>query len=183
VTATPLYVSTPPVITARYEWKPAAKARILANPNDVGRVFESIIESGKDLTPAAIVEVASDPSSVLHDEFEWRDPKAAQMQREDRASFLLRMIVKVTVDPLTEEELPPIRPFVRVINPDVPITEDRGIYSALPKNLTADDVRQMEERNGFRAFLNVGKQYGHLDRFARIIEAIDDLRADFLDID
>ena len=55
--------------------------------------LEKIAErKGGILTPAAVVEAARDPKSVLHSHFTWDDTEAAKMHREAQARALIRSV-------------------------------------------------------------------------------------------
>ena len=59
----------------------------------------ALYEKHGRLTPAVIVKDARRPTSILHDQFEWDDGKAAQQWREEQARVLIRSIrVTITTD-------------------------------------------------------------------------------------
>lgn len=63
-----------------------------------GERLEDIRKAGKGrLTPAAVVEDASDPQSPLHPVFPWNDAEAAQKHREDIARTLMSSVMEVHV--------------------------------------------------------------------------------------
>lgn len=69
-----------------------------ADPQVIGESLESIKdEVGGRLTPATVVNSASDKKSPLHGYFEWDDAKAANAFRLDQARVLIRSI-KVETD-------------------------------------------------------------------------------------
>lgn len=59
-------------------------------------LLEIAADNGGALSPQTIVEVARNPSSVLHEEFEWDDGIAADAYRLAQAGMLVRR-VKLTV--------------------------------------------------------------------------------------
>lgn len=51
------------------------------------------------LTPDVVVDDARDPTSPLHDQFEWKDDEAARLYRIDQARQLIRSVkIEVLVD-------------------------------------------------------------------------------------
>lgn len=66
--------------------------RVNGDPEKIGGELERL---GTAISPSAVVEVARDESSAMHDCFEWDDDKAAEAYRVDQARYLLRAIVVV----------------------------------------------------------------------------------------
>lgn len=58
--------------------------------------LKKIEDAAGRLTPEAVVDVASDPASPLHEQFEWDDSEAAHKYRIEQARTLIRS-VKVLV--------------------------------------------------------------------------------------
>jgi hypothetical protein len=79
-------------------------------------------QKGGNLLPQELVEAARPANSPLHDAFEWDDQLAAEMQRLDRARFILRSIQCTVVTPprvmhklnLQVEKTTLFRAFVKV---------------------------------------------------------------------
>jgi|GEM_PF-1112109 len=81
-----------------------------ANPQKIGEALEAVAVANKGrLTPQAVVLVARDKKSALHNHFEWNDEAAAEMFRRDQARSLIRAI-KVDLPDVAE----PARAFVSV---------------------------------------------------------------------
>jgi hypothetical protein len=81
--------ATPPIITY------VAKAGCHLSDEDaqrVGTVIGELTTTMGKVTPKAVLEVARDPSSVLHRYFEWDDTRAAEAHRLGQATYLLRSI-------------------------------------------------------------------------------------------
>src|SRR5215471_4106051 len=64
-----------------------SKAKIAA----IRQALQELEDQGR-LVPAAVVEAAADPGSVLHDQFEWNDSIAAQKFRLTQAEGLIRRV-------------------------------------------------------------------------------------------
>src|SRR5512136_653723 len=61
------------------------------------RLRELEIQNSGLLTPDIVLKDAQDPTSVLHEEFEWDDAKAAHSYRVDQARELIRSVRYVEV--------------------------------------------------------------------------------------
>jgi len=84
-----------------YKWKDGA--RLKSDAQEIGVELESLQQAhGGQFQPSDIVELARDETAALHEEFEWDDAVAAQQQREDRARYILRALVRVVSDPESE---------------------------------------------------------------------------------
>lgn len=63
---------------------------------DINLVIKELETIG-DITPEAVVDLAKNKESVLHDYFEWNNKKAAESYRLQQASGLLRRIDVVVI--------------------------------------------------------------------------------------
>ena len=68
-----------------------------ADPNEVGAEVAAITDRDGRLSPEAVVEAASDPTSAMHVLFEWDDTEAARKYRLDQARGMIRNL-RVVVD-------------------------------------------------------------------------------------
>jgi len=66
-----------------------------------------VVRNGGTVTPHQVVDFARDPSTALHNQFEWRNTAAAEKWRLHQARNLLRVFVEVI-----ENHEPPVRMFV-----------------------------------------------------------------------
>lgn len=78
---------------AAYEYKVKGLYKVSAQV--VGEICEELQNSQQGLTPETLLEVASDKSCPLHDEFEWRDDVAAQKYRLHQAATMIRAVTIV----------------------------------------------------------------------------------------
>lgn len=78
---------------AAYEYKVPGLYKVDAQI--AGEICEELQNSPQGLTPESLLEVSSDKSCPLHDEFEWRDDVAAQKYRLQQAANLIRCITIV----------------------------------------------------------------------------------------
>lgn len=77
----------------------------------VASALRDIYTVHKSLTPALVVSEASDPSSPLHDYFDWDDASAGEKFRLGQAAALIRK-VKVTIVPAGTNEPIAVRAYV-----------------------------------------------------------------------
>lgn len=95
------------------------------------------------LTPTVVVEDASNPESILHDQFEWDDAKAAHAHRLDQARVLIRSVRYEEV--ITDVELPTPR-YVHVTfdaKPDGYMNVDRVKAKAeLAREVLNDEIKR-----------------------------------------
>jgi hypothetical protein len=170
----------------RYEW--ADGARVDLDPDVVGKEFERITESGLLLTKEEVIEVSRPNDAPLHDYFEWRDDVAGELWRGEQAKYLIRSVVRVPIRNDTEEELPPVRAFVSVLNdPELgegfePIGRSRGVqaprhYAPIPRVMSDHDLRDQYRRKAFDALCSWRDRYADIEEFVGIFERIDALRA------
>lgn len=78
---------------AAYEYKVPGLYKVDAQV--AGEICEELQNSPQGLTPETLLEVSSDKSCPLHNEFEWRDDVAAQKYRLQQAADLIRAITVV----------------------------------------------------------------------------------------
>lgn len=180
-------MSNPPVGVTfiRYEWAEGAPHHGL-DPEVVGKEFERIADSGLLLTKEEVVNESRPFNAPLHDYFEWRDDVASELWREEQASLLLRTVVRVPVNNATEEEMPPVRAFVSVLNDPVlgegfEMAKPRGThaprhYVSIPKVMSDQDLRNQYRRRAFDALCSWRDRYADIDEFVQIYERIDTLR-------
>lgn len=109
------------------------------------------IASGGLITPAAVVERASDPDSALHSHFTWDDTEAGHKWRMEEARRLLRVFVITSAAPDGQ----PVRAFIS-------LTTDRqggGGYRALASVLDDEDMREQLLADALQEFRYFQQKY------------------------
>lgn len=124
--------------------------------------LQAIYNQRGTLTPALVVETATDPDHPLHDRFEWDDRIAGPLYRLHQASHLLR----VTYRPNPENDHD-IRAFVAVRDKDTPQATYMPTEPALSDEIVARIVLRDMERE-WRAFK---RRYQNHAKFAAMIRA------------
>lgn len=128
--------------------------------------------NGGYLNPAAIVEAAKDPESVLHAEFEWDDDEAAHAYRVAQAGALIRR-VKFTIvrtDPKTKEvEIHTTREWQ---SPPSSRKRDKG-YEQVDQIMKSPEKRDELIGQVLKELAAYRKRYAELMALSNVWEAID----------
>lgn len=106
---------------AEFKWAAGSRLTEKKLPAQVaGDTLEALQqENGGRLTPRVVVDAARPIEAPLHPVFEWDDPKAAELYREDQARHVLSAIR--IVQPHTDPRQAP-----QMIHAYVSLTEDVG---------------------------------------------------------
>jgi hypothetical protein len=133
------------------------------------------------LAPAAVVEAARDPTSVLHDHFTWDDGEAAAKCRLAEAGMLIRR-VKLN---LIRHNQPPRQVALSVVAPTESIEPvrqfhslpdqraDAGGYEALEHVMSDEAKRDALVQQVLRDLQAYRKRYSTLAELADVWAAID----------
>ncbi|HLD93910.1 MAG TPA: hypothetical protein VI703_06890 [Anaerolineales bacterium] len=152
--------------TKRYVWKD--KSAIKVKPEVAAAELAEIKEEHGFVNAHLVVESSRSSKSPLHQHFEWDDRKAAEMYRENQASYLIRMLVTVELDEQGAETIE-YRTFVSVTDED-----DDGLHHLyLPTEEALQDVRY---RGGIlaqalRELESWKKRYQNLQELAAVFAA------------
>jgi hypothetical protein len=171
------------VTAVAYTWVDGFTSPI--DPNVAGKEFARIAKRDQELVPFALVEESRDPSSPLHAVFEWNDREAATRYREGQAEQLIQSIQVVYVRNDTEDELPPMRAYVNVINdapefamyePVVPdLNSTKGYVNV--RLLHADDFHVHHVQSALKSLLAWRKRYHDVESLRPIFEVVDMIAA------
>ncbi len=123
--------------------------------------LQAIRDERGALTPALVVETASDPAHPLHSRFEWDDSVAAEKWRLEQASQLLR-VVKLPADSSRPGDL---RAFVAVKGKD----SHRADYMPTEEALLDEFARKLILRDMEREWRLLKRRYEHMREFADLI--------------
>lgn len=135
--------------------------------------LEALAESSNGLLlPETVVEFAKDPTTALHNRFEWDDTEAAQKYRIWQA----RQLIKVTVNILPNESETEYKMFVS-LKPD---RYNGGGYRTLVGVMSDEAMRRQlltQAHNDFKMWQKKYQQLKELapvfDKMAEVIEAIE----------
>ena len=84
-----------------YAWKEGV--RFKTNANDAGVLLEGIRNRFGEVTPELVLKEARHKDSVIHNDFQWDDEKAATLYRLDTARRIIRNLRVVSEGEVTDE--------------------------------------------------------------------------------
>lgn len=137
----------------------------------IGEQLEIIAEANDgETTPKAVVDHSRPDDAPLHPIFEWRNPIAAELYREDQARRVIRSVQTVTVP---QDGGEPVRciAYVSVGSP-VP---GGARYVTTAEAMSDDELRKRVLEDALRAIRSLKARYGHLRELARVFEAADEI--------
>lgn len=152
---------------AAYSYEYAVPGLVKAPAQAVGELFEQLQHSEGGLTPARVLNESREEGSLLHDEFEWDNEKAAEKYRLKQARFLIDNIRVVTVsDDQSEREKLKDRAFV--VTPGW-----KGSYVSLNKALNSAELREHLLKTARQDMEVFAAKYRRLEELASVIEAME----------
>lgn len=126
--------------------------------------LRALYERDGELTPEQVLDVASDPTSSLHNHFTWDDTEAAQKWRLNQARTLI-MRCKVTVIG-SDEQTHRVRAFV-----NLPAPEGPGAYVSIEDALGDPAKRDVVIQQAMRDVAALRRKYRALADFDAILHA------------
>ena len=84
-----------------YAWKEGV--RFKSDPNVTGALLETIRDRFGEVTPELVLKEAQNEYSVIHNDFQWDDEKAATLYRLDTARRIIRHLRVVSEGEATDE--------------------------------------------------------------------------------
>lgn len=166
------------VIAIRYEWKPQTYG-IEVDAETAGKEFARIAKRDGDIDPVIVVKESKGKASPLHNCFEWDDKVAGDQYRVDQARYLIRHIVTVPVRADTEEEMQPVRAFVKVNGNEEDTAEEREAlprrYVPIQQVMGDEDLRRRYVKQAYRDLVSWRKRYADIKEFSTLFIEIDKL--------
>ena len=129
----------------------------------VGELFEDMSNKGIEITPEAVVEIAKDVNSPIHNEFEWDDTIAAAKYRNEQGRLLIGHVRIVR-----EEE--PEQPYKE--RGFVSIPGGNHVYVPLQTALGKEEYKNhllKQAKNDSEVFL---AKYRRLEALAGVVQAM-----------
>jgi len=149
-----------------YRWRPGSRVQGL-DAQVAGEALEAIrLNSGGELTPAAVVDASRPRDAPLHGVFEWRDKVAAAKFREVQAGHLIRAVA-VQFERGAEQEPLETRAFVSVVEDD-----SRG-YTSVTVAMADPELRRQVVENALRELRTWRQRYAHYEELAQMFAALD----------
>ena len=163
----------------KYSWKPGTRIGVL--PDVAMREFRKIYDEKSAITPADVLDRATDLDSPLHYEFDWNDPTAAHAHRMDQARYMLRSLV-VVVRKSDGNYTEPVRAVLSVYQatPDHGDSETPNMFTPhvfIPVNqvFSEADQRRQQLVMALKELAVFRKRYQNLEALARLFADIDEV--------
>lgn len=154
----------------RFVYKKGFRAKVPAQA--AGERLDELREQNNDhVTPKIIVNDARPDEAVLHPHFEWDDPKAAELYREDQARHLLQNVFPIVVNAAGEEEA--VRPgWIHVDDP-----HDGPIYVTSERATKEPAYKEQMEADCLAGLESWRNRYANITRFATLFREVDRILA------
>jgi hypothetical protein len=130
----------------------------------IGERLDDLSGADGEISPDEVVEDACDPSSPLHDEFEWNDAEAAHQYRLDQARYILRAFVSTWVEAGVEIEATSYVSLVEDV--ETPYREVRRVLSnkELRAQMQAQALKELREwRNRYTHIKELKDLFDYID--------------------
>lgn len=168
------------MIAIRYEWKHGPYAMPTVDAETAGKELARIARRDGDVDPAIVVKDSKRRDAPLHECFEWDDKAAGEQYRIEQARYLIRHIVTIPVRGDTEEEMPPVRAFVKVNSTSDDSVEERDSlpkrYVPIQQVMGDDELRKRYVKQAFREVELWRNRYADIKEFSTLFEHIDKLK-------
>lgn len=150
-----------------YQWKKGS--RIKADANAAGQQFEGLSET-VGLTAETVVDANRHADAVLHGEFEWDDPTAAEEWRKQQARHLMNCIciTAQTGSDGEERQETTVRAFFNV---------EESTYEHIGVIFADEDKRAKLLASAKRELETFRSKYKTLKELAPVLAAIDEVIA------
>lgn len=122
--------------------------------------LQAIRDEHGSLTPALVVDVATDPKHPLHDRFEWDDTTAARKWRLEQAGQLLRVTFRPDPDKPVD-----LRAFVAVKGEDSATADYVPTEEAATNPFTAELMLRAMKRD----WQTFKRRYDHMAQFVAFV--------------
>ena len=165
----------------RVHWKSGYRPK--ASAADALAVVQAINERDGHVTPKAVVVEATPEESPIHPQFEWNDPLAAHMYREDQARKMLQAIVVPLI--VEKRDAPAEEIVIRVLQVENGDHEDRPArHYSFVQDILEDEDRTTNLLTSMRREMQaaadkyrVYSKIADLPHVRKVIEAVDDFTA------
>ena len=152
-----------------YAWKEGV--RFKTNANDAGVLLEGIRGRFGEVTPELVLKEARHKDSVIHNDFQWDDEKAANLYRLDTARRIIRNLRVVSEGEVTDEPV-----FVHVTVGDRRYYERTDLAVESPdiwaQVMKEEKTRLEATRNRVKHLTNVEKNGSRIEIAKNVIAGI-----------
>lgn len=125
----------------------------------IGKEMDRLTETTKKITPRELVESAKNPTSPLHQYFDWDVESAAYKHWLSTARQIMASVMVIY-----ESNEEPIRAYYRVIS-----ESGDGSYVALPTVLTEEDYLRQIIKQALDELKGWKKRYGQYKELKRVV--------------
>ena len=152
-----------------YAWKEGV--RFKSDPNVTGALLETIRDRFGEVTPELVLKEARHKDSVIHNDFQWDDEKAATLYRLDTARRIIRHLRVVSEGEVTDEPV-----FVHVTVGDRRYYERTDLAVESPdiwaQVMKEEKTRLEATRNRVKHLTNVEKNGSRIEIAKNVIAGI-----------
>ena len=142
--------------------------RVKTAPGEVHEELERI-RAGGDLDPQSVVNASEPEDAVLHPEFEWDDPTAANKWRLEEAKYLVR-----SIEIIREETQKPARVYESItVKSDEPDERPVRAFRPIEEVMADPDLRDELLGSAIRDVLALKRRYSGLQELAQVFAAMD----------
>ena len=153
-----------------YAWKEGV--RFKTNANDAGVLLEGIRDRFGEVTPELVLKEARHKDSVIHNDFQWDDEKAATLYRLDTARRIIRNLRVVSEGEVTDEPV-----FVHVTVGDRRYYERTDLAVDTPdiwQNVMSEEKARLQAcQKRIRSLKNVETNGSRIEITNNVIAGID----------
>ena len=144
-------------------------SRTKTDPQEVHAELERI-RNGEPLELQAVVDTSKPKDAVLHPEFEWSNPKAANLWRLHEA----RRVVQ-SVEIVDEKSDKPYRAYEATIVPASEVEpEPRRVFRPVEEIMADPDMRDELLAKAINDVLALRRRYSGLQELSQVFSAMDD---------
>jgi len=152
--------------TITYAWKEGRGFKVPAQV--VGEELEKIEQRYGQIDAKHVVTVAANPTSPLHNFFEWNDAKAATQYRLDQARGIIQCVI---IKAIGDKEQRPVRAFVNIS------VEAGRQYNSITTVMSDKEKRARLIAQAKSELEDWRERYNDLREFSEVFEAIRQLEA------
>lgn len=130
-----------------------------ASPQQAGELFEEIEKRDGIITAESVLDAARPEDSVIHNDFEWDNAKAAEKYRLSQAQKMIQLLVYVS-----DDEKPPVRVFVNSVSEN-----SKAKYINIDRAMGSDDVKKVILANARRDLEIFESKYHRYEELSKVI--------------
>lgn len=177
-------------VSKKYSYRNGAVSRGVS-AQTVGEVFESIVNSGEELTSRSFLDASRPVDSPTHNIFEWDDSIAAENWRLHESKNIINSI-EIEYVQVEEPETQELE--IEFVEHKDPIPNFRGTafvnvnprgfgktanFVPIETAMKNDDMRSQVLKNALSELKSFKHKYATLNELAKVIQSIDDVISEY----